>query len=129
MEHAPREIASALPMKRSQGGIMPLVPDLSLDVGEEKIAVACRYAKLLAGSKYLAVAASFATSHKEAVKAAVDLLCFYNEALIKELQSGRGKGDEGLERRFQAAVALTRLLLSAEEAEFLRRRGEKSRAA
>jgi hypothetical protein len=129
MERAPREIASALPMKRSQGGIMPLVPDLSLDVGEEKVAVACRYAKLLAGSKYLAVAASFATSHKEAVKAAVDLLCFYNEALIKELQSGRGKSDEGLERRFQAAVALTRLLLSAEEAEFLRRRGEKSRAA
>jgi hypothetical protein len=130
MERAPREIATVLPMKRSQGGIMPLVPDFEKTVDDEKVIRACRYARLIAGCKYLASAAAFANKHKEAVKAATDLLCFYNEALVRVLYAARNAPlDRDTDRRFKAAVALTRLLLSAEEAELLNRRGEMALAA
>lgn len=129
MERAPKEIAAAIPLKRSgfTGGSM--VPDFTRKTDEEKCACACRYAKVLASTSYLASAASFAAKHTKAHEAAVDMLGLYNEALVKELRAPDVETHEVVEHQFEVAVNLTRVLFSAKEAEFLRRRGRAARAA
>jgi hypothetical protein len=129
MAHALKEIVAVLPMKRSRGGALPLVPDFSVPTDDGKIAGACRSARLIAGCKYLAAAATFVVKYREAAKAAVDLLCFFDKALVAEIQSGAAPGGKEEETGIDAAVGLTRILLSSEEAELLQHRCTAARAA
>jgi hypothetical protein len=129
MEHAPREISAAIPLKRNAAGSATLVPAFDRKVDEERALRAFRYAKLISGCRYLASAASFAVKYKAAAAAALDMIGFYNEAVVTELYSGTWPDRRRVERQFGLALELTRLLLGSEEAGLLHRRGNIARTA
>ena len=117
MERAPREFRG-----RPADAQGPAGADFSQPPGAEKHEMALRYARLVAGSRHFAAAASFAAKQKDAY----DELCHIAEAL----QRRRGQGAESAIRRtawsnaqFLLCAELTAILFSEEEAELLRRRG------
>jgi hypothetical protein len=124
MKRAPREVLAALPTLKSgsyAGG--PRVPDLSRPLDAEKRTRALGYAQLLFGCKPLAVAASFGASLAAADGEICIALKSYCEDIVRELRAAEGEGRARVEQYFALAVELTQLLFTAEEAEFLRRRG------
>jgi hypothetical protein len=124
MKRAPREIAAAIPTLKSgsyAGG--PRVPDLSRPFDIDKGARATNYAKLIAGCKPLAATAAFGASHGEANAEVCVALKSYCEDMVRELRAATGEQRARVEQYFALTVELTDLLFSAEEADFLRRRG------
>jgi hypothetical protein len=124
MKRAPREITAAIPTLKAgayAGG--PRVPDLTRPYDGERGARAVNYARLLSGCKPLASAAAFGAS----LGAANDEVCLalksYSEDIVRELRASEGEGRERIEQYFALTVELTDILFSAEEGEFLRRRG------
>lgn len=124
MERAPKEILAALPMQRS-GGFAggPKSPDISRPADPEKCERALRYARLIIGCKPFAAAASFGAAVKDAEDEVTMTLRSYSEDLVKELRAAEGDKLHNAELYFSIAAELTSLLFSAEEGEFLRRRG------
>ncbi len=130
MEHAPKEIAAMLPtLKTGSYGGGPKVPDFTKPVDDEKADRGLRYAKLLTGSEFYAAMGSFAAAQKDAMEQACLHLRSYNEDLIKEMRGADAARRTVAERQYGLAVELTAILFSAEEAEFLRRRGKAALAA
>jgi hypothetical protein len=130
MERAPKELAGALPMQKGgtfTGG--PKVPDFSRPIEPEKTERGLRYAKLVAGCKALAASASFGASQKKAEEDICQMLRSYNEDVVKELRTAEGPRRPVVESQFDVVCALTSILFSEEEAEFLRRRGRAAQAA
>jgi hypothetical protein len=124
MRKATRDIVAALPTLKSgtyAGG--PRVVDLTRPFDNEKGERAINYARLIAGCKPLAAAGSFAASLGEADTEVCLALKAYCEDLLRELRACEGERRERAERYFELAVSLTHTLLSAEEGEFMRRRG------
>ncbi|MEI9995672.1 MAG: hypothetical protein WDM91_13840 [Rhizomicrobium sp.] len=126
MERAPKELAAALPLQRGAG---PKYPDFSRPVDPEKQERAVRYARLVAGSRPLAAAASFAATQKKAEEEMCQALRSYNEDVVKELRTAQGPRRDVAESQFELVCALTACLFSEEEAEFLRRRGKAAQQA
>ena len=125
MERAPREILAAVPTHKSgayAGG--PRVPDFTHPADPEKTGRALSYAHLIAGCRSLAAAASFGGSLKNADDQIGVELEGYNDSLIRELRSAAGEMRMHADQYLAVAIELTGILFSAEEGEFLRRRGQ-----
>lgn len=124
MERAEREVTPALPTLKTgnyAGG--PRVPDLHRAPDPEKIHRAICYAKLVAGCRPIAAAASFGASQKETADLLGVMLRTYCEDIVKELRAAEGDQRSNAEGYFNVAVELVTILFSPEEGEFLRRRG------
>jgi hypothetical protein len=121
MERAPREFAAALPTSRGRGA------DFSRHPGAEKHDMGLRYARLVAGSRHFAAAASFAAKQKEASDELAALLKRYNEDVIKALKAD--PQNSVVNAQFLLCAELTATLFSDEEAELLRRRGRAALSA
>jgi hypothetical protein len=130
MEHAPKEIFAMLPIQKSGSyGGGPKCPDLSRPVDDEKAERGLRYGRLVVGCARYAAMASFAAAQKDALESISQHLQAYNEDMIKEMRAPAGERHPAVERQFELAAELTALILSAEEAEFLRRRARAALAA
>jgi hypothetical protein len=130
MEHAPKEIFAMLPIQKSGSyGGGPKCADLSRPANDEKAERGLRYGKLLAGCAPYAAMASFAASQMDAMDSVVQHLQGYNEDIIKEMRAPPGERHPAVERQFELAAQLTALVLSVEEAEFLRRRAKAALSA
>ena len=121
MDRAPREVAAALPMQKATGG------DFSRPIGAEKQEMALRYARMVAGCRNFAAAASFAAKQRDTYEELCALLKRYNEDLIKALKTD--PSNIAATGQFEFCASLTALLFSEEEAELLRRRGRAALAA
>jgi hypothetical protein len=115
MDRAPREVAAALPMQKATGG------DFSRPIGADKQEMALRYARLVAGCRNFAAAASFAAKQKDTYDELCALLKRYNEDVVKALKTDPANTIAA--SQFELCAELTAILFSEEEAEFLRRRG------
>jgi hypothetical protein len=123
MERAEREVSAAIPTLKTgayAGG--PRAPDLHRAPDPEKIHRAICYAKLVAGCRPIAAAASFGASQKDTNDLLGVMLKAYCEDIVKELRAA-GDNRANAEAYFNVAVELAAILFSAEEGEFLRRRG------
>lgn len=124
MKRAPREILGAFPTLKTgsySGG--PRIPDVSRALDPEKTARAMNYAKLVSGCKPFAPAASFGASLADVQDEVASALKIYSEDLLRELRAAEGEKRAHAEGFFALAAELTSVFLSADEAEFLRRRG------
>jgi len=121
MDRAAREFSAALPMHKASGA------DFSKPIAADKRDMGLRYAKLVAGSRHFAAAASFAAKQKDANDELCGILRRYNEDLIKKLKAD--PQNSVAISQFQLCTELTTLLFSEEEAELLRRRGRAASAA
>jgi hypothetical protein len=122
MERAPKEFHAALPMSKGRGA------DFSRHPGAEKHEMAKRYARLVAGSRNFAAAASFAAKQKAVYDDLCATLKRYNEDAVKALKPGTAPADV-INAQFELCVELTAILFSDEEAAMLRRRGKAAQAA
>ena len=121
MDRAPREFVAALPSQKATGG------DFSKHVAPEKQEMALRYARLVAGSRFFAAAASFAAKQKMVYEDLCATLKRYNEDLIKALKTN--PQNPVANAQFLLCAELTAVLYSDEEAELLRRRGRAALSA
>ncbi|MEI9989895.1 MAG: hypothetical protein WDM86_07635 [Rhizomicrobium sp.] len=125
MERAPKELSAALPLQKSGSfGGGPKYPDFTKPVDSDKSERALRYARLVAGCKTLAAAASFGAAQKKADEEMCQLLRSYNEDVVKELRTADGARRAVVESQFEVVSNLTAILFSEEEADLLRRRGK-----
>lgn len=114
MDRAARDFPAALPIQKSGA-------DLSKPLNPEKQAMALRYAKLVAGSRHFAAAASFAAKQKDANDELCAILRRYNEDLLRTLKAD--PRNSLANARFQFCIELTTILFGEQEADLLRRRG------
>jgi hypothetical protein len=124
MERAEREVTAAIPTLKTgaySGG--PRAPDLNHAPNPEKFHRAMCYAKLVVGCRPVAAAASFGAMRKEVADTIGVELKTYCEDIVKELRAAEGDKRANAEAYFNVAVELATILFSAEEGEFLRRRG------
>jgi hypothetical protein len=121
MDRALKEIGAALPTSKGTGA------DFSRHPGAEKHEMALRYARLVAGSRAFAAAASFAAKQKTAYDDLCTVLKRYNEDVVKALKAN--PNDIVANAQFLLCAELTAILFSNEEAELLRRRGRAALSA
>jgi hypothetical protein len=121
MDRAPKEFGAALPMSKGRGA------DFSKHPGVEKQEMAMRYARLVAGCRPFAAAASFAAKQKTTDDELCTLLKRYNDDVLKALKAN--PQDAVANAQFLFCADLTALLFSEEEAELLRRRGRSALSA
>jgi hypothetical protein len=121
MDRAPREVIAALPTSKGRGG------DFSKHPGAEKHEMALRYARLVAGSRTFAAAASFAAKQMATYDDLCTALKRYNEDVIKALKAD--PQNPVANAQFQLCAELTAILFSDQEAELLRRRGKAALSA
>jgi len=124
MERVAKEIAGALPTHKAGFTGGPRVPDFTRSVDDEKAERAIRYAKLLSGTKHLAVPGSFGAKHQDALDAAMQLVRGYNEDLLKEMRTAEGERRVIVEQQYRLTSELTPLVFDESEAEFLHRRAK-----
>jgi hypothetical protein len=125
MERAPQEIAAMLPMQKSGSfGGGPKVADFSRPVDEEKAERGLRYARLVADTARHAANGSFGAAHKQALDEISQYLSGYNECVIREMRLPDGERPQAVERQFELAAEVTRLIFSREEEDLLRRRAK-----
>jgi hypothetical protein len=131
MEKAPREVLGALPMQKSGSyGGGPRTPYIDhVPDHADKAERAIRYARLVAGCRHLAARASFGATHKDASDEIERELRTYNEDIVKLMRDSDETHGAKAEPYFNAAVQLTAILFSEEEAEFLLRRARAIRVA
>jgi hypothetical protein len=121
MDRAPREVGAALPMSKGTGG------EFNKHPGAEKHEMALRYARLVAGSRDFAAAASFGAKQKTIYEDLCALLQRYNEDVVKALKLDPQNAVAAAQ--FQLCAELTTILFSEQEAELLRRRGRAALSA
>jgi hypothetical protein len=124
MDRAPKEILAALPMQKTgTSPAAPKAPDFSRHADAEKCDRALSYARLVAGCRRFAAAASFAASLKRADEEVGMALRSYNEEIVRELRVASEEARLNAEQFAAVATELTAILFSPEEGEFMRRRG------
>jgi hypothetical protein len=121
MDRAPREMAAALPTQKGTGA------DFSRHPGAEKHEMALRYARLVAGSRNFAAAASFAAKQKAIYEELCTALTRYNEDVVKAIRAD--SQNDVTNAQFQLCTELSAILFSEKEAELLRRRGRAAKSA
>lgn len=121
MDRAPKEFNAALPMAKGTGG------DFSRHPGAERHEMAKRYARLVAGCRDFAAAASFAAKQKATYEDLCTALKRYNEDVVRALRDPARA--EVANAQFELCADLTAILFSDEEAAMLRRRGKAAQAA
>lgn len=123
VERSGREILAALPTQRASYTGGARTPDLSRAPDESKRERARRYAQLIAGARAFAAAVSVGAVLKGAEDEVRVGMRSYAEDLLRELRTAEGDQRLRGEDLLGFAADLTALLVSPEEAEFLRRRG------
>lgn len=121
MDRAPKEVGAALPMAKGTGA------DFSKPCNAEKQEMAVRYARLVAGSRNFAAAASFAAKQKTIYEDLCTSLKRYNEDLVKALKAEPQHAVANAQ--LQLCAELSAILFSEEEAELLRRRARAAQSA
>lgn len=121
MDRAPREVGAALPMAKGTGA------DFSKPCNAEKQEMAVRYARLVAGSRNFAAAASFAAKQKAIYEDLCTSLKRYNEDLVKALKADPQHAVANAQ--LQLCAELSAILFSEQEAELLRRRARAAQSA
>lgn len=121
MDRAPKEVGAALPRSKGRGADFGKAPSA------EKREMAVRYARMVAGCRNFAAAASFAAKQKTIDEELCTLLKRYNEDVIKALKADAD--NDVAQAQFQLCAELTAILFSEEEAELLRRRGRAALSA
>lgn len=121
MERAPREFSAALPMHKASGA------DFTKPIPPERKEMALRYARLVAGSRNFAAAASFAAKQHTTSDELCTILKRYNEDVVKALKAE--PKNETAVAQFHFCTELTAILFSEQEAELLRRRGRAAQSA
>ena len=121
MDRAPREVGAALPMAKGTGA------DFSRSCGPEKHEMAVRYARLVAGSRNFAAAASFAAKQRTIYEDLCTSLRRYNEDLVKALKADPQHAVAN--DQLKLCAELSSILFSKEEAELLRRRARAAQSA
>jgi hypothetical protein len=121
MDRAPKEIGAALPMAKGTGA------DFSKPCGAEKMEMAVRYARLVAGSRNFAAAASFAAKQKTIYEDLCTSLKRYNEDLVRALKSD--PQHTVANAQLALCAELSGILFSDQEAELLRRRARAAQSA
>ncbi len=121
MDRAPREVGAALPMAKGTGA------DFSKPCSAEKQEMAVRYARLVAGSRNFAAAASFAAKQKAIYEDLCTSLKRYNEDLVRALKADPQHAVANAQ--LQLCAELAAILFSEEEAELLRRRARAAQSA
>jgi hypothetical protein len=121
MDRAPREVSGGLPTHKGTGA------DFSKQPSAEKREMALLYARLVAGSRNFAAAASFAAKQKTTYDELCTTLKRYNEDVVKALKTD--SRNEVVNAQFQFCAEMTTILFSNEEAELLRRRGRAALSA
>ena len=124
MRRAPREILAALPtLKIGSYAGGPKMPDVSHAPDGEKSSRARSYAALLAGCRPVAPTAAFGAALSDADNEITTALTRYCDDLVAELRAAEGERLANAVGYLSVAIDLATILFSAEEAEFLRRRG------
>ncbi|MFO1249098.1 MAG: hypothetical protein U1E93_13000 [Alphaproteobacteria bacterium] len=121
MDRAPREVGAALPMAKGTGA------DFSKPTNAEKQELATRYARLVAGSRNFAAAASFAAKQKTIYEDLCTSLKRYNDDLVRALKADPQHAVANAQ--LQLCAELSAILFSEEEAELLRRRARAAQSA
>jgi hypothetical protein len=121
MDRSSREVGAALPMHKATGADFSKIPNA------EKREMALRYARLVAGCRNFAAAASFGAKQKAAFDDLCSLLKRYNEDVVKALKTSPQNGV--VTAQFLFCAELTAILFSEEEAKLLQRRGRAAQAA
>jgi hypothetical protein len=121
MDRALKEFGAALPMSKGKGA------DFGRHPGADKHEMALRYARLVAGCRPFAAAASFSAKQQVADDDLCNLLKRYNEDVVKALKADPKNEVANAQFLFCAELAAT--LFSDEEAELLRRRGRAALSA
>jgi len=101
--------------------------DFSRHPGAERHEMARRYARLVAGCRDFAAAASFAAKQKATYEDLCTALKRYNEDVVRALRDPARA--EVANAQFELCADLTAILFSDEEAAMLRRRGKAAQAA
>jgi hypothetical protein len=114
MQRTPQEIVAALPMRAEADGSARL-PDISSPSDPEKSDRALCYARLLAGCRRFAAAASFGASLKRADEEALAALKTYNEEIVRGLRDLSEEERINAEQYAALATELTTILISPEE--------------
>jgi hypothetical protein len=122
MDRAAKEFAAALPMQKGSG-------DFARASGAEKRAMGLNYARLVAGTRNSAAAASFAAKQKTAFEDISNHLRRYIEDAIHKLRGCEGECRATVESQLQYCADLAAILFSAEEAELIRRRARAAQSA
>jgi len=123
MERAAKEVSAALPTIKSgsyAGG--PRMPDLTRHPDPDKSDRALAYARLVAGCRSFAAAASFGASNKDALDEIGTMLRSYSEDILKELRTVTGERRIVTDAYFHLVAELFALVFNQEEADLLRRR-------
>ncbi len=122
MERAVKEFAAALPMQKGSA-------DFSRPTLAERRANALNYARLVAGTRNFAAAASFAAKQRTAAEEMSNHLRRYIEDAVREIRLCNGDKRAAIELQLQYCADLAAILFSAEEAELIRRRARAAQAA
>ena len=122
MDRAVKEFAAALPMQKGAA-------DFARATQAEKRMIALAYARLVAGTRNFAAAASFAAKQKTATEAMTNHLRRYIEDAVREIRLCNGDRRAAIESQLQFCADLAASLFSAEEAELIRRRARAAQAA
>lgn len=126
MDKAVKELSMALPVQKGSGSRFA---DFSRTPDPDRQAAALRYAKLVAGSRHFAAAASFGAKQKAAQDDMSAYMRRHNEDLVRELRSGDAVRKANAESQFDYCLELVTLLMGEEEAELLRRRARAALSA
>ena len=122
MERAIKEFGQALPMHKGSA-------DFSRPVSLDGRAAALNYAKLVAGTRHFAAAASFAAKQGLALEEISNRLRRYVENAVRDLRSSNGEKRANIESQLEYCAELAAVLFSSEEAELIRRRVKAAQAA
>jgi hypothetical protein len=125
LERAPKEILAGLPAVKVGAfskGPKPL--DIGRAPDPDRVARAMRYAHLMVHSRPFAVAAAFSAKLKEAWDETAGALRSYNEDILRELRAASPDKRVTVEQHFSNALAICKLVLGDDEADFLRRRSK-----
>jgi hypothetical protein len=123
VERAPKEILGGLPAVKTGGrGKAPKPLEVGRAPDPDRVTRALRYAELLVHCRPYSVAAAFSAKLSEAMDEISAALRSYNENILRELRAASPKTRVNVERHFANALAICKLLLGDDEAEFLRRR-------
>ncbi len=122
MDRAVKEFAAALPMQKGTA-------DFTRPTHAEKRDTALNYARLVAGTRNFAAAASFAARQRTAAEEMTNHLRRYIEDAVREIRLCSGDKRAAIESQLQYCADLAAILFSPEEAELIRRRARAAQAA
>lgn len=122
MERAAKEFSAALPMQKGKG-------EFARATTAEKRGMASAYVRLVAGTRILAAAGSFAAKQRTALEDVSNHLRRYIEDAVRELRGCDGEKRAIVESQLQYCADLAGILFSAEEAELVRRRMRAAQSA